>query len=405
MSWKWLLKRPTILQIVPELDTGGAELSAVEIAGAVVRAGGRALVLTEGGRLAGRVTEAGGELVDFPAATKNPAKIWRNGRAIARLVRSEGVDLIHARSRAPAWSAKFAARVTGKPFVTTYHGAYNEPNALKRAYNRVMADGDLVIANSKYTRDLVRARYRTPDERLRVIYRGVDGDDFHADAVSQERVADLRRAWGVTGRARIILQAARLTAWKGQSVLIAAARHLQQQGRLGDAVVVLAGHAQGRDDYRSRLEGEIADAGLQGRVLLVGHVADMPAAYAAAHLAVVASTEPEAFGRVGTESQIMGCPVIATNIGAPPETVLATPMVTADERTGWLVPPGDDAALADAIAAAMALTADERASLGARARAHVLRSFTLEQMRQQTLAVYDELLGTHLEDAFSKDRP
>lgn len=394
------MKRPTILQIVPELDTGGAELSAVEIAGAIVRAGGRAIVLTQGGRLADRVTEAGGELVDFPAATKNPARIWLNGNAIANIVTREGVDLIHARSRAPAWSARFAARATRKPFVTTYHGAYGEKNAMKRVYNRVMADGDIVIANSKYTRDLMRSRYDTPEGRIRVIYRGVDGDDFDAAAIPAERTEALRRAWGVGADARVILQAARLTEWKGQSVLIAATKLLHQLGRLGNAVVVLAGDAQGRDGYETQLRQEIAGAGLGGRVLLVGHVADMPAAYSAAHLAIVASTQPEAFGRVGTESQIMGCPVIATAIGAPPETVLATPAVPEDQRTGWLVPPGDAVALSEAISDALALTPEERTSLGQRARAHVLGSFTLDAMKRQTLAVYDELLGTHLAQTF-----
>lgn len=394
------MKRPTILQIVPELDTGGAELSAVEIAGAVVRAGGRAIVLTQGGRLADRVTEAGGELVDFPAATKNPARIWLNGNAIANIVTREGVDLIHARSRAPAWSARFAARATRKPFVTTYHGAYGEKNAMKRVYNRVMADGDIVIANSKYTRDLMRSRYDTPEGRIRVIYRGVDGDDFDAAAIPAERTEALRRTWGVGADARVILQAARLTEWKGQSVLIAATKLLHQLGRLGNAVVVLAGDAQGRDGYETQLRQEIAGAGLGGRVLLVGHVADMPAAYSAAHLAIVASTQPEAFGRVGTESQIMGCPVIATAIGAPPETVLATPAVPEDQRTGWLVPPGDAVALSEAISDALALTPEERTSLGQRARAHVLGSFTLDAMKRQTLAVYDELLGTHLAQTF-----
>ncbi len=394
------MKRPTILQIVPELDTGGAELSAVEIAGAIVRAGGRAIVLTQGGRLADRVTEAGGELVDFPAATKNPARIWLNGNAIANIVTREGVDLIHARSRAPAWSARFAARATRKPFVTTYHGAYGEKNAMKRVYNRVMADGDIVIANSKYTRDLMRSRYDTPEGRIRVIYRGVDGDDFDAAAIPAERTEALRRTWGVGADARVILQAARLTEWKGQSVLIAATKLLHQLGRLGDAVVVLAGDAQGRDGYETQIRQEIAGAGLGGRVLLVGHVADMPAAYSAAHLAIVASTQPEAFGRVGTESQIMGCPVIATAIGAPPETVLATPAVPEDQRTGWLVPPGDAVALSEAISDALALTPEERTSLGQRARAHVLGSFTLDAMKRQTLAVYDELLGTHMAQTF-----
>src|SRR5215813_12578334 len=167
--------RPTILQIVPRLDTGGAELSTVEIAEALVRAGGRALVLTEpGGRLTARVTAAGGELIPFPAASKSPIRLLMNARAMTRLIRAQGIDLVHARSRAPAWSALLAARRTRVPLVTTYHGAYGEKNAAKRLYNGVMARGDVVIANSGYTANLIAARYATPRRRITVIHRGVD---------------------------------------------------------------------------------------------------------------------------------------------------------------------------------------------------------------------------------------
>jgi len=387
--------RPTILQIIPELDTGGAELSAIEIAEAIVRAGGRALVLSEGGRLAPRIDALGGEFVPFPARTKNPARILWNARAIADIMRREGVDLIHARSRAPAWSALRAARATAKPFVTTYHGAYNENGRLKNLYNSVMARGDIVIANSRYTADLVKSRYGTPDDRIRVIHRGVDGAAFDPSAVSDKRKRDLREKWGVGPGQRIILQAARLTGWKGQRVVIDAARRLQASGGLKDSVFILAGDDQGRGGYRTELDGLVAASGLGGKVRLVGHVEDMPAAFALAHLTVIASTEPEAFGRTSTEAQAMGCPVIATAIGAPPETVLWD---ATDPRgiTGWLVPPGDGAALAEAIVQGLALSAGQRAEMGGRARAHAITDFSLQAMRRATLEVYDGLLGTRL---------
>ena len=308
------MKRPTILQIIPDLDTGGAERTTVEIAEAIVAAGGRAIVLSEGGRMEGDLAAAGGEFVRFAAATKNPAKLLANAAAIARLIEREGVDLVHARSRAPAWSALAAARRTGRRFVTTYHGAYNESGAAKKLYNSVMARGDLVIANSNFTADLVRARYATPAERIRVIHRGVDGAIFDPGRIAPERVAALRAAWGVRDGERVVLQAARLTSWKGQGVLIEAARLLRDApgdpGR--DTVIVLAGDAQGREDYARGLAQQIEAAGLQQTVRLVGHVSDIPAAFAASYLGVVASTEPEAFGRAAAESQIMRCPVIAT---------------------------------------------------------------------------------------------
>jgi glycosyltransferase involved in cell wall biosynthesis len=390
------MKRPTILQIIPRLDTGGAERTTVEMTHAIVTAGGRALVLTEGGRMAEQIAEAGGELVPFPAGAKNPIGIYRNARRLARLIEREGVDLVHARSRAPAWSALLAARTTERPFVTTYHGAYAENGPLKRVYNSVMARGDVVIANSHYTSQLVRARYGIPVERIRVVYRGIDEMTFNPESVSPVRVAALRERWRVTADERVILHAARLTGWKGQSVLIAAAAELHRQNALAKAVIILAGDAQGRTGYLHSLERQITALGLSDRVRLVGHLEDVAAGFFASHVAVVASTGPEAFGRAAAEAQAMGCPVIATAIGAPPETVRAEPYVAPGEITGWLVPPGDAPALANRITAALALTAEERSAIAGRARAHVLQNFSLTDMKDATLEVYDQLIGTRL---------
>ena len=392
--------RPTILQIIPRLDAGGAELSAVEIAQALTLAGARALVLAEPGRLTPKVTAAGGEVTAFPAGTKNPVRMLANARAIWRLAASEGVDLIHVRSRAPAWSALMAARRAKVPFVTTYHGAYNETNALKRLYNGVMARGDTVIANSHYTAGLIAQRYGTPRERIEVIHRGIDEDVFDPRRVAPDRIAALRARWGIAPETRVILQAARLTSWKGQSVLIDAVARLSAAGRLERTVVILAGDAQGRDDYVNALQSQIGRHGLQATVRLVGHVDDIAAAYLAAHVTVIASTDPEAFGRTVIEAAAMGCPVIATNIGAPPETVLAEPTVAGDAVTGWLVPPGDVHTLALRLEQALALAPDRRAAIGERARRHVLAHFTVRGMQRRTLSVYDRLLGTRLERRF-----
>lgn len=394
--------RPTILQVIPELDTGGAERTTIEIAAAITRAGGRALVLSEGGRLEADLAAAGGELVRCPAGTKNPFRMLANAGRISRIIAAENVDLVHARSRAPAWSALLATRRSRHPFVTTYHGAYNETNAAKRAYNAVMAKGDITIANSRYTARLVASRYGTPEDRLRVVYRGVDGTLFDPGAIAPARIAALRAAWKVGADAPLVLHAARLTGWKGQTVVVEAARLLRERGALGDAHVILAGDAQGREIYRKGLAAAIAAAGLGGRVHLVGHVADMAAAFRTAHVAVVASIEPEAFGRAATEAEAVACPVIATRIGAPPETVLAPPDVAPEAATGWLVPPGNAAALADVLAEALALSAESRAAMGERARRHVLAAFSLAAMQRQTLAVYDSLLGTHLAEAFER---
>lgn len=392
--------RPTILQIIPSLDTGGAELSTAEIAEAIVAAGGRALVATEGGRLAARIRKAGGEVLSFAAATKNPARLLANAGKLTRLIERENVSLIHARSRAPAWSALMAARRSSIPFVTTYHGAYAESGKIKRLYNSVMARADRVIANSGYTAGLIETRYGTDKNKVRVIHRGVNMTEFDPAAIATSRVEAMRHAWGVPPERPIILHAARLTSWKGQRVLLDAVARLVRGGLIGQAMLVFAGDDQGRTEYRDELVSLAAALGISNDVRFVGHVSDMAAAFALAHVAVVASIEPEAFGRTATEAQAMGCPVIATAIGAPPETVLAAGRDGIDHATGWLVPPGDADALAQCLDQALLLTERQRSDLGRRARAHVAANFTLDAMRRSTLAVYDELLGSELAHAW-----
>ncbi len=381
----------TILQIIPELDAGGAERTAIDVAAGLAQVGARALVATEGGRLVGELQAKGGIWVPFPARTKNPLTMMLNIRRLARICLDEGVRLVHARSRAPAWVALGATRALNLPFVTTFHGSYSGRSAIKRRYNAVMARGDVVIANSHYTAGLIRSLYPEAGGRVRVIYRGTDLQSFSPSAVAPERVEALRRAWGVAPHERIVLLAARLTGWKGQKVLIEAAALLKAQG-LSDVAFVLAGDAQGRDSYVRELDRLIAAKDLAGMVRRVGHCTDMPAAFLAASVVTVPSTEPEAFGRSAVEAQAMGAPVVVSELGAVPETVLAPPEVPAHERTGWRVPAGDAAALAEAIAAALSLGASAREAIATRARAHVERHFSLERMVADTLDAYVALL-------------
>ena len=389
------MAKVTILQVVPRLETGGSEQAAVEITEALVRAGGAALVATEGGRMASEVTRAGGEIIPLPVASKNPLTILANARWLADLVEARDVSLLHARSRAPAWSALLAARRTKRPLVTTYHGAYDSRAPLKTLYSSVMARGDLVIANSRYTAELIAARHSVAQERIRVIYRGIDLSRFALQSIEQNRLDKLRTAWGLRQGQPVVLQAARLTGWKGQTYVIDAARQMLASGRLGNAVFILAGDAQGRGSYRQELEHRIADSGLSGHVRLVGHCDDMPAAFATARVAIIASTSAETFGRTSIESQAMGCPVIVTDVGAAPENIVA-PNGDRKNFTGWVVPVADSATLAGRITEALALSPAERAALGDRARRHVAAQFALQEMQRATLAVYDELLGSDL---------
>ena len=380
------------------MDTGGAERSAIEISEAVTRAGGRAIVASEGGRLEPALKQAGGVLVRLPAAAKNPVQMAANARALVRLIRRENIALVHARSRAPAWSALVAARRTGIAFVTTYHGAYGERGYLKSFYNSVMARGDMVIANSRYIAGLIRDRYRTDPQRITVIYRGVDIDGFDPRAIEQSRLHKLEKAWGIGKGDLVILQAARLTRWKDHATTIAAFDRLAPDGPFDRAVVIFAGDAQGRDGYRRQLSSDIAARGLDHKIRLVGHCDDMPAAFALAHVAIVGSDgrTPEAFGRAAAEAQAACCPVIAADFGAPPEIICASPPLAKDQRTGWLFPPASPAALAKVLGEALALPPSERRQMGLRARQHIASQFTDEVMKYQTLKVYDRLLSSDL---------
>jgi glycosyltransferase involved in cell wall biosynthesis len=381
----------TILQIIPELDAGGAERTAIDIAAALAEAGARALVASQGGRLVSELQAKGGWWAPFPAKTKNPVAMALNVRRLEALLRAENVDIVHARSRAPAWVAYGAARRAGTIFVTTYHGAYSGRSALKTLYNSIMARGDAVIANSQFTAARIERLHPFAAGRIRVIPRGVDFAAFSPAAVEPARVQKLRQSWNVAPDERIVLLAARLTGWKGQKVLIEAARRLRAEGA-SDVRFILAGDAQGRSAYVRELDAQVSALNLKDIVRRVGHCDDMPAAFLASSAVVVASTEPEAFGRSAVEAQTMGAPVVVTDIGAVPETVLAPPEVEAGARTGWRVPPNDPEALALALKGALALGASAREALSARARAHVEAHFSLERMCADTLDVYAGLI-------------
>lgn len=376
----------TLLQVVPELETGGAELSALEIARAVSSAGGRALVASRGGRMVSRLEADGGQLVTLPAHSKNPLVILGNAARLVELIRREKVSLVHARSRAPAFSALWAAQATGTPFVATYHGIYKAKSGLKRWYNAVMTRGDLVIANSDYTRAHVLAEHRIDPAKVVAIPRGVDLDRFDPAHIAPERVDALSQAWGIApdDRRTKILLAGRLTRIKGQLTIVEAARKLRAQGR-DDFLILFAGDDQGRTDYREELAGAIAAAGLQEAIRIVGHCDDMPAAFLLCDLAILPTTVPESFGRAAVEPQAMGRPVIAAAHGGTLETVVAG-------ETGWLAAPGDADAWADAIAAAINLGPAGRDRIGRAAQARARSLYRVEAMCEATLAAYERVL-------------
>ncbi len=373
---------PAVLQVLPRLEFGGVERGTADVSEGLVAAGWRSVVASAGGALVPEIERAGGRHVSLPLAAKTPWQILRNVRRLRRVIAEHRVSVVHARSRAPAWSARAAARRSGVPFVTTFHGRYGTGNRAKTVYNSVMARGDLVISVSDFMSGHIRQTYGVAPERLRRIYRGVDLDSFDPDAVAPGRIRALAAEWRVPEGAKVVMLAGRASRMKGQHVLIEAVRRLAD----GNLRAVLAGAGEGGSGVRAGIERRIRDAGLAGTVVLAGVCRDMPAAYALADVVAVASVTPESFGRVTAEAQAMGRPTIATGIGPSPEIVAAG-------RTGWLVPPGDPDSLACAIRTALAMGRAEREVFGGRARRRVAATMSKPRMCEQTLDVYRELLG------------
>ncbi|HEY1723504.1 MAG TPA: glycosyltransferase family 4 protein [Magnetospirillaceae bacterium] len=378
-----LSRSPVILQVLPSLVTGGVERGAVDMAAAITEAGGTALVASSGGPMIREIDRAKAQHIELPLQSKNPLVMRENIEHLMKVIAEHKVDIVHARSRAPAWSAMLAAQKSGTHFLTTFHGTYNLGwMGLKREYNRVMTRGERVIAISDFIRRHIEEVYHVEPSRIRVVPRGIDTVRFDSTRVSAERIIQLAQKWRLVDGQRVIMLPGRLTRWKGQEVLIEA---LAMMGRR-DVRCILVGSEQGRTGYVKELHELATKHGLQQVVHVAGECNDMPAAYMLSDLVVSASTDPEAFGRVIAEGQAMGRLVIATDHGAGRETVI-------EGKTGLLVPPGDPMALATAMDRALTMSAAEREAMTTAGMAHVRANFTRELMCQRTLAVYEELLA------------
>jgi glycosyltransferase involved in cell wall biosynthesis len=375
-------RRATVLQVLPAMTAaGGVERGTVEIAAAIVGAGGRALVASAGGSMTHDLKRVGAEHFTLPVQSKNPLVMRANIDRLVDLIRVQKVDIVHARSRAPAWSAFFAAKRTGAHFVTTFHGTYSTGNWFKRRYNAVMTRGARVIAISNFIAGHIRQIYGIPVTRIRVVHRGVDLSRFDAGQVSAERVVALANKWRLTDGLPVVMLPGRLTRWKGQTVFIKAVAKLGRR----DIRCLLVGSDQGRTGYRQELEALVEAHGLNEIVRIVDHCDDMPAAYMLTDVVVSASTDPEAFGRVVPEAQALGRPVIASDHGGARETVIVG-------ETGWLTPPGDVDALAETLGHVLDLKSPARERLAEKAVAHVRKEFSREAMCTRTLDVYNEVL-------------
>lgn len=373
---------PVILQVLPRLEQGGVERGTIEVATALRKAGWEPIVVSGGGRMVYELTKQGIRHITLPVYSKNPLRIRRNATLLAKVIKEHNVDIVHARSRAPAWAAKKAAEMTGVPFLTSFHGAYNiGPFSLKKRYNSVMQSGVLTIAVSNFIKQHILDNYGTDESKIRVIHRGVDIDRFDTAKVTPERLIALSKAWNVPEDKPVIMMPGRLTRWKGQLVLLEALSKMKHR----DWRCIFVGSDQGRTSYSAELRRKAKKWGIADSVQFVDSCGEMEVAYMLSGIVVSASTDPEAFGRVLPEAQAMGRIVIGSNHGGATETIK-------NGETGFLFPNGDAQALADCLDRALDMTETERKAMADRAVESVRKEFSTAKMCAKTLDVYREIL-------------
>ena len=374
-----------ILQVLPALEQGGVEWDAVELALALKAQGVENGIASAGGSLVAKVASAGVAHHELPLATKGPLKIVANAKRIAKLVKEGGYDLVHVRSRAPAWSVKIAAKRAGFPWLATYHGVYGtKPEWFKLWYNRVMLQGLKTICVSNYVQRHVESTYHLPEGQLVTIHDGADTSRFFPEAVSSESTANYRASLGFAADTPLVVMAGRLTRWKGQHLLLEAIARMRHE-KVG---VLFVGSDQGRVEYSNELKALAAKLPSGKKAVFLDRSDDMPLVYAAGTVAVNASSgQPEAFGRVIPEAQAMGTLVVGTAHGGACETI-------EDGKTGFLVPPGDVDSLAAKLDEILDMDVKTRNAMRASAIRSVTENFSVETTCRKTLALYREILSS-----------
>jgi glycosyltransferase involved in cell wall biosynthesis len=375
----------TILQVIPTLKSGGAERGTVDIAQSLIQAGHKAIVVSKGGRLVEELKAVGAEHIEMNVASKKPWTIYANINRLQKLIKEKNIDIIHARSRAPAWSAYYAAKRCHIPFVTTYHGLYNAKSFFKKYYNSIMAKGDCVIAVSEFMGEQIALRYPHVKQNIKVIPRGINLDHYCPSLISRLRIEQLIKQWNITDDHRqIILLPGRLTKIKGHEVLIDAVAKLSK--KRDDFLCICPGEVKESSDYLKRLQDKIKQLDIGRFIRFPGHCLDMPAAYAVCDVVVAPSIQAETFGRVPVEAQVMGKPVIASDHGGFKETII-------HGETGFLVKVGDANALANSLDEVLSISRKKRAEVSQQSNDEARHRYSVKKMCDATLAVYSALLN------------
>ena len=378
-----------VLQVIPKLGYGGAETGCYDIAHYLPENNCESFIVTSGGELLKFVDKKKVKVIKLPVNSKNPLLIFFNSLALIWIILYNNISIVHARSRAPAWSCYLATILTGRKFVTTFHGTYNFESKLKKFYNSVMVKSDLIIAGSNFIFSHIKenySKYFDVNKRLRVIFRGINVDYFDPTTKIESDEKKLLKQWEIEKDKKIILLPGRLTSWKGQELFIEAINLVNIELGYEAFYVVILGSDQGRDLYKKKLTRLSEQFRMNNQVRFIDHCKDMALAYKISDIIVSASTEPEAFGRVAVEAQSMEKPIIASNIGGSNETII-------DEKTGFLFESGNSKSLSQKILKLLYLDETSLKLIGTEGRKNVIKKFNVEKMCFSTYSEYKRIIN------------
>ena len=378
-----------VLQVIPKLGYGGAETGCYDIAHYLPENNCESFIVTSGGELLKFIDKKKVKVIRLPVQSKNPILILLNSLALIGIILFNNISIVHARSRAPAWSCLLATKVTGRKFVTTFHGTYNFENSFKRFYNSVMVRSHLIIAGSNFIFSHIKqqySKYLDAKKKLMVIFRGINIDYFDPTTKIEGEEKKLLAEWDIKKDKRILLLPGRLSAWKGQEVFIEAVNLVNTELGYEAFYVVILGSDQGRDLYKKKLIRLSEKYRMIKQIRFIDHCKDMALAYKVSDIVISASIEPEAFGRVSVEAQSMEKLIIASNIGGSNETIV-------DEKTGFLFESGNSKALSQKILKALNLDETSLKSIGIEGRKNIIQKFNVEKMCFSTYSEYKRMIN------------
>jgi len=382
-------KKIKILQVIPKLGHGGAETGCYDLAHFLPEKGYKSFIATSGGELLKYIDKKKVKVFKLPVHSKNPILILFNGIIISLILLFYNINIVHVRSRAPAWSCFFAAKITFRKTVSTFHGTYNFTNKIKKFYNSIMVRSDLVIAGSNFIFSHINDNYGDfflkKKRKLLVIFRGINTEYFHPQKVLPIKLDKFSKQHNIDRNKFIILLPGRLTAWKGQKVFIEALKILHEKTDIPPFEAIILGSDQGRTVYKKKLIGLVQQYRLSKVIKFIDHCEEMPIAYGVANLVCSCSIEPEAFGRISVEAQSMEIPIVASNIGGSKETIV-------ENETGYLYKNNDPLDLVNAITVVMQKNYNSLKSVGIKGRKNVLKKFDVDKMCQSTFAEYNKLI-------------